>query len=158
MNTINTILRDGECVSPWQLITEKPGTNDKPDEATVYDCLVVGAGITGLTAALLLQSQGKRTVIAEAHTVGFGTTGGTSAHINTFADASYKDVESDFGEKNAELFARAIGEGIEVIRENIRSYQIECDFEERPGYIYAESEDQAKQLDDIYQASLKAGV
>lgn len=158
MNTINTILRDGGCVSPWQLITEKPGIADEPNQPTVYDCLVIGAGITGLTAALLLQSQGKRTVIAEAHTVGFGTTGGTSAHINTFADASYKDVESDFGEKNAELFARAIGESIELIKENIRSYQVECDFEEKPGYVYAESEEQAKELDDIYQASLRAGV
>lgn len=150
--------RDGNCISPWQRDKRGRGVVDKLSQTTEYDCLIVGAGITGLTVALLLQAKGKKTIIAEAHTVGFGTTGGTSAHINTFADTTFKDAESDFGETGAKLFAQAIGEGAGIISENIRSYHIDCDHEEKPGYIYAETDDQVKQLDEIYEASLKAGV
>ena len=81
----------------------------------LYDCLIIGGGITGLTTALLLQNAGKNTIIVDAYTLGFGTTGGTSAHINTFADTTYKEAESAFGELGAQLFADAIKEGVKII-------------------------------------------
>jgi glycine/D-amino acid oxidase-like deaminating enzyme/nitrite reductase/ring-hydroxylating ferredoxin subunit len=124
----------------------------------VYDCLIIGGGITGLTAALLLQKAGKRTIIAEAHVIGFGTTGGTSAHINNFADTTYKEAENAFGEKGAQLFADAINKGFSIIKENIRTHRIDCDYETKTGYLYAENEDQAKQLDDIYNGAVKVGI
>src|SRR6185437_12047566 len=88
--------RDGQNTSPWQT-----GLNGQPAKAVLYgndefDVLIIGGGITGLTAGLLLQNAGKRVLIIEAHRPGFGTTGGTSAHINTFADTSYKEAQSAF--------------------------------------------------------------
>ncbi|WP_109607294.1 FAD-dependent oxidoreductase [Mucilaginibacter oryzae] len=150
-------LRDGENNSPWQQITTDT-IQVTPDAATVIDCLIVGGGITGLTAALLLQRAGRQTAIAEAHTIGFGTTGGTSAHINTFADTTYAEAESVFGEEGARLFARAITDGAGLIRSNINELAIDCDYETKTGYIYAENADQCKQLDDIYNGALKVGV
>jgi len=50
--------RDGACISVWQ-----PGTGDRSSTAVPtgieYDVIVVGAGITGITTALLLQQSGK---------------------------------------------------------------------------------------------------
>src|ERR1700743_1292454 len=153
-----TIARDGELLSPWQtqIRTASILTGAAPD--VTYDCLVVGGGITGLTAALLLQQAGSQVVIAEAHTIGFGTTSGTSAHINTFADTTFQGAENDFGEEGARLFADSIAEGFNLIRDNIASFQIDCDFEEKPGYLYAESKDEASQLDEIYKGAIKVGV
>lgn len=150
--------RDGQLHSPWQtgLKTVK-STKHQPD-GTVYDALIVGGGITGLTAALLIQQAGNKTVIAEAHTVGFGTTGGTSAHINTFADTTYKEAENAFGEDGAQLFAEAINEGFGLIKSNIENLKIDCDYESKTGYLYAETDDEVKQLDDIHDGALKAGV
>src|SRR6195952_3290647 len=156
MSTANNIPRDGQCESAWQ-----NGLSAIPQKAydhkadAVYDCLVVGGGITGLTTALLLQKAGKQTILAEAHRIGFGTTGGTSAHINTFADTTYKEAEGAFGESGAQLFADAINEGFALIKSNIDAYQINCDYESKPGYLYAEDEDQVKQLADIYKGALK---
>ena len=155
MTTINSN-RDGAKQSPWQS-AGKRATAATPENKT-YDCLIVGGGITGLTAALLLQKAGRQTVIAEAHTAGFGTTGGTSAHINTFADTPYSKAESTFGADGAQGFADAINGGLNLIRNNISSYNISCDYELKPGYLYAENEEEAKQLDDIYQGTVKAGV
>lgn len=157
--TTNNIPRDGQCESAWQEGLSANAQKAYKNEAdTVYDCLVAGGGITGLTAALLLQKAGKQTILAEAHRIGFGTTGGTSAHINTFADTTYKEAEGAFGEKGAQLFADAINEGFALIKSNIDGYRISCDYESKPGYLYAENEERAKQLADIYKGALKVGI
>jgi glycine/D-amino acid oxidase-like deaminating enzyme/nitrite reductase/ring-hydroxylating ferredoxin subunit len=153
-----TAERDGAHESPWQTeLTELVSTVTAPMEK-VYDVLVVGGGITGITAALLLQQAGKKVVIAEAHTPGFGTTGGTSAHINTFADTTYPEAESAFGKESAQLFADAINEGYKIISSHIDSYRIDCDYETKPGYLFAENEEEVKQLDEIYNGAVEVGV
>lgn len=156
--TIVLLPRDGGNVSLWQESLGIP-----PAKAVLYgsdhfDVLVVGAGITGMTTALLLQQAGKKVLIADAHRPGYGTTGGTSAHINSFADTTYREAEGAFGEEGAQLFAAAINDGYTLIKQHINQHQIECDFEERPGYLYAETDEEVKQLDDIYNGALKVDV
>ena len=157
MMKTNTIPRDGALESPWQKEIAVPSQSSY-NAAKVYDCLVVGGGITGMTAALLLQRAGKHTLIADANCIGFGTTGGTSAHINTFADTTYKEAESAFSTEGAQLFADAIGEGFALIKKQIVDYQIDCDYESKPGFVYAENDDEANMLDDIYNGAKQVGV
>jgi len=153
------IPRDGQLESSWQINLPEPGEN-KAEQHTgdTYDCLIVGGGITGLSTALLLQRAGNKTIIAEANTIGFGTTGGTSAHINTIADTNYKEAESAFGKEGAQLFADAIQEGFALIKSNIDQYKIDCDYEPKTGYIYAETDEEVTILDDIYDGAVKVGV
>ena len=47
-----------------------------------FDVVVVGAGITGLTTALLLARGGARVAVLEARHVGAGTTGNTTAKVS----------------------------------------------------------------------------
>ena len=159
MTTTNNIPRDGRLESPWQnnLSPLAPKVLENP-AAYTYDCLIIGGGITGLTAALFLQQAGMKTLIVEAARIGFGTTGGTSAHINTFADTTYGEAQSAFGKEGAQLFADAINEGFSIIKENIKTYKIGCDFELKKGYVYAETEDQVKQLEDLCKGMHDVGL
>lgn len=156
----NVILkRDGQNLSPWQVGI--PGmVNPTPSKImeTLYDCLIIGGGITGLTAALLLQNAGKNVIIAEANTVGFGTTGGTSAHINNFADTTYKEAESAFGKEGAGLFAKAIIEGHDIIKGNIDNYKIDCDYEPKSAIVYAEDDQQVDQLTSLFAGLAMVGI
>lgn len=156
---ILTFKRDGDCQSPWQRSERNPFKAGK-DLVTkeVYDCIIVGAGITGVTTALMLQSFGLKTAILEAHTIGFGTTGGTSAHINTFADTTYREAERAFGKEGAQLFADAIKEGFDLVKSYSASLKIECDYEPKTAFLYAENDDEIKQLSDIYKGCLQVGV
>ncbi len=69
--------------------------------------VIAGAGITGVTTALMLQERGLKCAIAEARNMGFGTTGGTTAHLNNFFDTSYDKVINDFGLDKGRLLADA---------------------------------------------------
>src|SRR3954468_4109721 len=103
--------RDGANISLWQAglddfssassgtsVTSSNNGIGIPGGEKVYDVLVVGGGVTGVTTALQLQKAGKSCIIAEAHTLCFGTTGGTTAHLNTFFDTTYDHIIRDFGE------------------------------------------------------------
>lgn len=150
--------RDGILLSAWQKEALAPLVHPQIQPDAVYDVLIIGGGITGLTAALQLQNAGKNCLLVDMQTLGYGTTGGTSSHVNTFADTTYTEAESAFGAKGAQLFADAVNEGYTIIKNNIDTYKIECDFEVKKGYIYAEDENQAKQLDDLYNGAVNVGV
>lgn len=149
--------RDGLMHSPWQM-SEEAAINKQNASNQEYDCLIAGGGITGLTAGVLLQRAGKKIAIAEAHNVGFGTTGGTSAHINNFADTTYTEAQSAFGEEGARMFACAIVEGAAIIKNFVKDLKIDCDYAEKTGYLYAENDDEAKQLADIYDGFVQVGI
>lgn len=149
--------RDGSLISPWQ----SAGSDwevSAPFDLRPVDVLIIGAGITGLTTALLLQKAGKRTLVVDAWHAGFGTTGGTSAHINSFADTTYAEVENAFGIKGSALFADAVRQGAELIGRMVAEYGIDCQYASKSGYLYAEDEAQCIQLNNIYEAALRVGV
>ncbi|MBA2499997.1 MAG: FAD-dependent oxidoreductase [Chitinophagaceae bacterium] len=149
--------RDGIQQSLWQQIPAFEIKNILPAN-TVFDVLIVGGGITGLSTALQLQKIGKKCLLAEAHVIGYGSTGGTTAHLNTLLDNYYNRLEKNFGEDSAQLVAQITRESIELIKSNIEEYQIDCDFVEQAGYLYAENEEQVKELEEIFEASNRAGL
>lgn len=151
--------RDGANDSLWQAgVTAESRQRTNTAASEIFDTLVVGAGITGLTTALLLQKEGRKCIVADAHSPGYGTTGGTTAHINTFADTTFAEVESDFGKEEAREFARAIAESVALIHKLVETHRIDCDFEWKQAYVYAETDKETKELDDLYQSALRAGV
>jgi glycine/D-amino acid oxidase-like deaminating enzyme/nitrite reductase/ring-hydroxylating ferredoxin subunit len=152
------IQRDGICTSLWQneISIYKP-VND-PDIETIFDVAIIGGGITGISTALLLQKAGKSCIVIEANNLCFGTTGGTTAHLNTLLDTPYTAIIKNFGKENAQLVARATAEAIDLIRSNITEYNIDCGFEEASAYLFSQNKDQSEELDEIYEACREVGL
>ncbi|MEO6406146.1 MAG: FAD-binding oxidoreductase, partial [Ferruginibacter sp.] len=150
--------RDGILTSVWQDNIADIITSSTISQEEVYDVLIVGAGITGITTGLLLQKAGKKVVIAEAANIGFGTSGGTTAHLNNFFDSSYDEVISNFGKENATLLAEAAGKAMIFIKNNIDEYKIECSYEQKEGFIFSVEEKQNKILDDLVNATKEVGL
>ncbi|MEO6818531.1 MAG: FAD-dependent oxidoreductase [Ginsengibacter sp.] len=148
--------RDGENKSLWQNV-QMPNTSQNKS-VIQYDVIIAGAGITGITAGYLLQKAGKRCLIIEAENIGFGTTGGTTAHINTFYDAQYDTVISDFGEEKAKLLAQTGPEVIREIKKIIEELEIVCGFDMRDSYVFSLDEAQTKKLDKMFAATKQVGL
>lgn len=150
--------RDGALESIWQSSVETHSTINKMTEAEIFDVVIVGGGITGITTATLLQKAGKKCLIAEAQNLGFGTTGGTTAHLNTIFDTSYDEVIKNFGEDNAKLLARAGEEAMQLIKDNITDNNIDCTYKVLDGYIFSVEENQDAMLEKMVEATQKVGL
>ncbi|OQP46273.1 oxidoreductase [Niastella yeongjuensis] len=151
------IKRDGALPSLWQQTVE-PLEVTNTALAAKYDVIIVGGGITGISLAHRLQNAGLQCLVLEAHNCCFGTTGGTTAHLNTLLDTPYSTIIKNFGEEPAKLVAKGVKEAIHNIERNIEQYQIECGFERTAAYLFAENDDQQKELQEIVEACEKVSV
>lgn len=151
--------RDGALESIWQATApEYSYSKLEDDNEVIYDVIIVGGGITGLSTAYNLQKAGKKCLVADAYNIGFGTTSGTTAHLNTFFDASFDQVIKDFGIENAKLFANCGPDAISKIQKNIKECNIECDFKSLSGYIFSLDEEQDKTLENIVNGTAEVGL
>ncbi|SDZ80325.1 FAD-dependent oxidoreductase [Pedobacter hartonius] len=148
--------RDSNSESPWQSVVSPDAAFAQVTDA--FDVIIVGAGITGLTTGLLLQKAGKKCLILEAGKVGFGTTGGTSAHLNTFFDATYPEIEHDFSVQAARQVADSGKDAMGIITALVKEYGIDCDLEYKDAYLFSENETETDQLLEILEASRRAGI
>lgn len=150
--------RDGACTSVWQQDMEPYFPVNVADTTSQYDVVIVGGGITGISTAYLLQRSGKRCLVIEARNIGFGTTGGTTAHLNTLLDTTYDTLIKNFGKENAIHVAEAAVEAISLIKKNINDLQIDCAFKETPAFVFSQTEEQTKMLESIYSSSKEVGI
>ncbi len=153
------IERDGFTTSLWQA-TAKPFTtrNTLTDTNAVFDVIIIGGGITGITTALQLQEAGKHCLVVEAQNLCYGTTGGTTAHLNTLLDTPYTTIAKNFGKDNARHVATAAAQALALIRRNIQAYAIDCGYTEADAYLYAQNSKEEKELQDVFEASKDAGL
>lgn len=150
--------RDGINTSLWQMNVEDFQPAKDTTGRTSFDVIVVGGGVTGVTTALQLQNAGMKCILLEAHSLCFGTTGGTTAHLNSFFDTSYNEIKKGFGEDAIHLVANAASRALDLYNSNIETYKIDCGYEQKDGYLYSQDEKQTEELDKIFNASKQAGV
>jgi len=147
--------RDGVRKSIWQdEIKQLPAAINING---IYDVAIIGGGITGVSTAYRLQGSGKKCILIEAFNIGFGTTGGTTAHLNNFYDTTYAEAISKFGLSNAKLLARSAKEAMEIIETNITDNDIDCDLQKKSAHLFALDDKQKKQLEDMIEGSEKVG-
>src|SRR3954467_6158389 len=79
-------------------------TYPKLTEDISVDVAIVGAGITGITAAYLLSKEGLKVALVEAGGVLNGTTGHTTAKITAQHGLLYDELIQHFGEEKARLY------------------------------------------------------
>ncbi len=150
--------RDGANESLWQYNIKDYAAAPVQWPTQTFDVVIVGGGITGITTALQLQKAGKKCVVVESYSLCFGTSGGTTAHLNSFLDTPYDKIENDFGENAAQLVASATNKALKLYHSNVEQYQINCGYSQHDGYVYARDTKQVKELTKMFEAAEKAGV
>lgn len=122
------------------------------------DVVVVGAGITGLTAARLLVEAGRRVVVLEQERVGSGTTGGTTAHVTQVPDRRFKEIDSKFGHDGVRQLVASSRAALERIAAWVEADGIDCDFQRVSAFLYTESADEIEELEKEARAAREAGM
>ncbi|HYF25052.1 MAG TPA: FAD-binding oxidoreductase, partial [Baekduia sp.] len=143
--------------SVWLATSETPGyaALDRPLDV---DVAVLGAGIAGLTTALLLKNAGVRVAVLEAGRVGGGVTGHTTAKVTAQHGLVYDTLRSSFGADGARAYAEANLAAVDVMERIVREHHIDCAWDRRPSYVYTEQASQVSQLEQEVEAARAAGL
>ncbi|NIV16823.1 MAG: FAD-dependent oxidoreductase [Woeseiaceae bacterium] len=100
--------------------------------ATSADVCVIGAGFTGISAALALAERGYAVALIEANRVGWGASGRNGGQI---INGMYglKQIRERHGDSIADLLWDIRWRGHEIIHDRVRKYGIQCDL--KNGYV-----------------------
>jgi glycine/D-amino acid oxidase-like deaminating enzyme/nitrite reductase/ring-hydroxylating ferredoxin subunit len=152
--------------SVWIHTAERQGLNENDlppvgslTESISAEVAIVGAGITGITLALLLQKSGVDVVVLDANPVGYGVSGLNSGHLTTMLlDLKFKNIISAFGEDATRAVTLGLAESLDLIEQFVSDYRLDCDFKRLSGYLYTEKSSELAGLQEEFDCAAKAGL
>lgn len=150
-----------ENVSLWVATTPEtayPHLGQDAPAGCDVDVAVVGAGITGITTALLLQQAGATVALVEADRVAAGVTGYTTAKVTSLHGLVYADLVKSFGEDGARIYGEANEAGIARIVRFVEELGIDCHLERRPAYTYTEDPERVAAIEAEVDAARRLGL
>ncbi len=127
-------------------------------ENIVVDVAIVGGGIVGLTAALLLKRAGKSVAVIEAKEIAKGVSGHTTAKITALHQLIYAELIEQIGEEKARIYAESNQAAIEQIAKFVEEEQIDCDFSRQSAYTFVESPKALDKIEKEIVAASKLGL
>ena len=94
------------------------------------DVCVIGAGYTGLSAALHLAQAGAKVVVLEADTVGFAASGRNGGQIHTGHRKTQEELERWLGQIHARALWDLCEEAKATVRSLVHAHAIDCDLKD----------------------------
>lgn len=136
MNLLHANDRPGQMPESWYAATSEP-----PDALPVLkgearaDVCVVGAGFTGLSAALHLAEAGLDVVLLEAQRVGFGASGRNGGQLGTGQRQDQRSLEKMLGPDDAAKCWDLAEDAKNLVKSLIARHKIDCYL--KPGIAHA---------------------
>ncbi len=103
--------------------------------------MIVGAGLTGITAAYLLRQSKVRVALIDRGRVVSGDSSRTTAHLTYVTDRRLPDLVKQLGKGAARAFWEGGAAAIDQIWTLVNERKIDCDFRWVPGYLHAAPDD-----------------
>lgn len=130
-----------------------------PVQSTVdgeWDVVVVGAGITGLTTALLLARAGKSVAVIEARQIGAGTTGGSTAKLSLLQGTTLSRIRRRHPEQIVEQYIQGNLEAQAWVEQYCDLHGV--DVQHRAAYTYAHGASGRRSARREYDVASGAGL
>lgn len=122
------------------------------------ETLVIGGGLAGIITAYLLRQAGIETALIESGETGGGATSLTTAITTEDIDTDVADLIGMFGIKKARAIWDSHASAIDLIEKIQRLEKIECEFKRTPLFMYANSGDELKSLEEENDAIRRIGI
>ncbi|MCU7551984.1 FAD-dependent oxidoreductase [Chitinophagaceae bacterium LB-8] len=123
------------------------------------DVAIVGGGITGITAAYLLSSAGKRVVVLESGKIANGSTGHSTGNLYApVGNDGLHSLKSKWSEDVMRQVVTSRAEAVDFIEATINELNIECDFKRVPWCLFAEKSGNKSYVEAERKMAEKAGL
>lgn len=99
------------------------------------DVCVIGAGYTGLSAAIELAESGFRVVVLEAETIGYGASGRNGGQVCTGFSSGQQKIIAQLGPDDARKCFALAEDAKQLLKDRISRHSIDCDLSW--GYLHA---------------------
>ena len=104
------------------------------------DILIIGGGISGVSTAFNLNNSKKSVCLIDKSYIGLGVTSCSTGKLTFLqSDMLYK-IEKAHGFKMAKKYYEATKMAIDFVRNTVKEYNIDCDLETVPSYLYVTNE------------------
>lgn len=143
--------------SLW-LTKEKTPSFPKLKEDIEVDVVIIGAGVTGMTAAYLLSQQGVKVALVEADQLLNGTTGYTTAKVSSQHGAIYHTLLNQVGEEKARLYYEANEAALAFIKDTVDKEKLDVELETKDAFIYATSDQYTNLINKEADAYQQLGI
>ena len=137
MTAVPTPATTSSLHSLWLDPDPTPTRYPPPEAERSFDVIVLGAGITGLTTALLLKRGGLRVAVVEALRVASGVTGHNTAKVTALQSTMLTRMASARGAEVAKAYALHSASAVQRIADIVAAERIDCDLRRRPAYTVA---------------------
>ncbi|MGB0843224.1 MAG: NAD(P)/FAD-dependent oxidoreductase [Alphaproteobacteria bacterium] len=118
---------DGYRDSLWQKTAVKRPETNVLDKDGTCDVVIIGAGFTGLNAAIDLANAGLSVVVLEGAELGFGASGRAGGQVNMGMNMSPNELKVHYGEHQAERSIHMMRETPTRVFDRIRKLGLDCD-------------------------------
>jgi glycine/D-amino acid oxidase-like deaminating enzyme len=112
----------------WLTTVQMPTAPAQPMPETA-DVAIVGAGFTGLSAALSLARRGAKVVVLESETIGWGASSRNGGMVLTGLKLGVNKLISMYGRELTQRMYAASLETISTVERIVKEENIACDFE-----------------------------
>lgn len=130
----------------------------KLEEDIQVDVAIVGGGIVGITSAYLLMKEGLRVAVVDANRILRGTTGHSTAKITSQHALIYAKIKKEMSQELAQQYAEANEKAIHLIAGIAEENHIDCDFAWRSAYVYTQTQQMLKALEDEARVVSDLGI
>ena len=146
----------GKPISFWLDSTSE--TSFPKMENVTVDVAIIGAGITGITAAYLLKKAGKKVALVEAQQIAKSASGHTTAKVTSLHQLIYANLIDRHGEDKARLYGESNQAGVEFVASTVEQEGIDCDFQRNDTYSFAQEQKNLDKVQKEYDAAIKLGL
>jgi glycine/D-amino acid oxidase-like deaminating enzyme/nitrite reductase/ring-hydroxylating ferredoxin subunit len=134
----------------------RPVASTPLEDGAHHDVVVVGAGITGLTTAVLLAQDGRNVAVIEAEDVAALATGGNTGKVSLLQGTRLSTIRSSHSADLVRAYVEANRDGQEWVREFAELAGVP--YTRRTAFTYAQTPEGLQKVEEEAAAAREAGL